>query len=102
MVANTVTKITALEAEAAASLFLSDHLPDRITAGDPHLDAQSCAWRVPVLLAYPIIGPIGEVGEIIVDGQMDEILSYTPVDEMLARARALYDQQRDKIEASVP
>lgn len=38
VVANSIPKITALEAEAAASLFLSDRLPDRLTAGDPRLD----------------------------------------------------------------
>ena len=102
MVANTIPKITALEAEAAASLFLSDHLPDRVTAGDPQLDAQVGVWRVPVLLTYPIIGLVGEVGEILVSGRTEEILSHTPVDEMLARARALYDQHRDAIEAPVP
>ena len=102
MVANTVPKITALEAEAATSLFLSNHLPDRITAGDPQLDVRAGVWRVPVLLAYPVIGSIGEVGEIVVNGQTEEILSHTPVDEMLARARALYDQHRDQIEAPVP
>ena len=74
MVANTVPKITALEAEAAASLFLSDHLPDRLTAGDPRLDSQAGVWHVPVLLAYPIIGSVGEVGEITVSGQTEEII----------------------------
>lgn len=102
MVANTIPKITALEAEAAVSLFLIDNVPDRITAGDPQLDTRASAWRVPVLLAYPVIGSVGEVGEIVVNGQTEEILSYTPIDEMLARARALYDQHRDQIEATVP
>ena len=102
MVTNTVPRITALEAEAAASLFLSDHLPDRITAGNPQLDSQAGVWHVPVLLAYPVIGSVGEVGQITVSGQTEEILSHTPVDEMLARARALYDQYRDQIEAPVP
>lgn len=101
MVANTIPKVTALEAEAAASLFLSDHLPDRITAGDPQLDVNAGVWRVPVLLAYPVIGSVGEVGEIIVSGQTEEILSHTSVDKMLARARALYDQHREQIEAPV-
>ena len=31
-----------------------------------------------------------------------EALSYTSVDEMLARARALYEQHREQIEAPVP
>ena len=100
MSANTILKITALE--AAASLFLSDHLPDRLTAGDPQLGAQTRVWHVPVLLAYPIIGVVGGVGEIIVSGQTEEILSHTPVPEMLARARALYEQHREQVEAPVP
>ena len=102
MIANTIPKITALEAEAAASLFLNDHLPDRLTAGDPQLDARAGIWRVPVLLAYLVIGSVGEVGEITVSGQTEELLSHTPIDEMLARARALYDQHRGQIEAPVP
>jgi len=102
MVANTIPKTTALEAEAAVSLFLSDRLPDRLTAGDPQLDTQAGTWRVPVLLAYPLIGPVGEVGEVVVSNQTGEILSHTPVGEMLARARALYEQHREQIEAPVP
>ena len=102
MVANTILKITALEAEATASLFLGDHLPDRLSAGDPQLDGQAGTWRVPVLLAYPIIGAVGEVGEIVVSGQTEEVISHTPLDEMLARARALYEQHREQIEAPVP
>ncbi|MEJ7708788.1 MAG: hypothetical protein WKF84_02765 [Pyrinomonadaceae bacterium] len=102
MVAKTVPKITALEAEATASLFLSNRLPDRIMVGDPQLDSQVGVWRLPVLLAYPIVGVVGEVGEIIVGGQTEEILSHTPVDEMLARARTLYNHHRDAIEAPVP
>ena len=102
MVANTIPRITALEAEAAASLFLSDRLPDRLTAGDPRLDATTGVWRVPVLLVYPIIGEVGEVGEIIVGGQTEEIISHTPVNEMLARAQSLSEAHRDAIEAPVP
>lgn len=102
MVVNTIPKITALEAEAAASLFLSDRLPDRLTAGDPQLDARAGTWRMPVLLAYPLIGPMGEVGEVIVSGQAEEILTHPPVHEMLARARALSKQHREQIEAPVP
>ena len=66
------------------------------------MNSQAGVWRVPLLLAYPITGSVGEVGEIIVSGQTEEILSHTPVMEMLARARALYEQHRDEIEAPVP
>ena len=65
IVATTVPKIIALGVEAARSRFLSDHLPDHIAAGDLQLDSQAGVWHVPVLLAYPVVG---EVGEIIVSG----------------------------------
>jgi len=52
-------------AQAEANLFLSDHLQDRFMAGQPCLDLAAQVWRVPVLLAYPIIGPVGRTGEVI-------------------------------------
>ena len=56
------------------------------------------AWRVSVVLAYPFIGPIGGVGEVLVSAS-SEIISYTPRDEMMARARELYEHHREAIEA---
>jgi hypothetical protein len=98
---DTVATLTALEVEANASLFLSDHVPDRLTACDPQFDERSETWHVSVVLAYPVTGPIGEVGEIIINDRSGEIISHTPVDEMLSRARALYDEHRDAIEAGI-
>jgi len=102
MATNLVTTITALEAQAAANLFLSDHLPDRFMASRPTLDDNTDVWRVPVLLAYPIMGPVGQTGEILVSLTSDEIVSYTPLEEMKAAARKLYEENRDAIEAPVP
>ena len=102
MATNLMTTITALEAQAAANLFLSDHLPDRFCADDPRLDEAAQVWRVPVLLAYPIIGPVGQTGEILVSTTSEEIVSYTPLDEMRAAANMLIEQHRDAIEAPVP
>lgn len=100
MVANTVPTISALEAQAAANLFLSDHLPDRFLATDPRFEASANRWRVRVVLSYPFVGPVGEVGEIFVSQSSEEIISYTPLDEMRARARRLYEQHRESIEAA--
>jgi hypothetical protein len=102
MVTNVVATITALEAQAAASLFLFDHLPDRFLASSPKLDDAANVWRVPILLTYPIIGPVGQAGEILVNATSEEIISYTPLEEMKATARRLYEENRDAIEASVP
>ena len=100
MVTNVVATITALEAQAAASLFLSDNLGDRFLASSPKLDVAANVWRVPILLAYPIIGPVGQTGEILVNETSEEIISYTPLEEMKATARRLYEENRDAIEAA--
>lgn len=92
--------ITALQAQAEANLFLSDHLPDRFMASDPSLDEDAGVWRVPVLLSYPIIGPVGRTGEILVSATSDEVVSFTPLEEMKAAARILYEQHREAIEAA--
>ena len=91
--------VTALEAQGAANLFLSDHLGDRFLAVRPQLDENGDVWRVPVVLTYAILGPLGEVGEVIVSTGSEEIVTHTPIEEMKERARALYEQHRDEIEA---
>lgn len=99
MTTKTAPTVTALEAQGAANLFLSDHLGDRFLAVRPHLDEGGDVWRVPVVLTYAVIGPVGEVGEVVVSAGGCEIVSHTPVEEMKERARALYEQRRDEIEA---
>lgn len=92
--------LTAFEAEAAASLFLFDHLPDRFCPGSPKLDASADLWHVPVLLSYPFIGPVGEVGEITVSAREEKIISHTPIDEMKTLALKIYEERRADIEAA--
>jgi hypothetical protein len=94
-------KLTDLEAIAAANLFLSDHMPDSYSAGDPAYDDIARMWRVTVLLTHPRAGLVGEVGEIAVNGFSDEIQSHTPFDEMETRARSLYEEHREAIEAAI-
>jgi hypothetical protein len=102
MATTIASTITALQAQAAANLFLSNHLPDRFMAGSPRLDLAAQVWRVPVLLAYPIIGPVGQTGEILVSMTAAEMVSSTPIEEMKVAAHALYAQHRTAIEAPVP
>lgn len=102
MVTATAPTISAFEAMATANGFLLDHLPDRFCAGEPRLDQTSLVWRIPVLLSYAVIGPVGQVGEIIVGTESEEVLSYTPLEEMKAAAWVLIEQNREKIEAPVP
>src|SRR5256885_14422024 len=98
MVANLDPKVTAFEAQAAANGFLLDHLPDRYGAYGPRLESNGQVWCVSVLLTYPFIGSVGEVGEIRVNAFSEEIISFTPLDEMRERARQLYDQNHAAIE----
>jgi hypothetical protein len=100
MVANLVNTITALEAQAEANLFLSDHLPDRFCADDPILDEAANIWHVPVVLAYPFIGPVGQTGEITVSASSGEVISHTSLEDMKAIADKLIKLHRDDIEAA--
>lgn len=95
-----IPALTAFEAESAASLFLFDHLPDRFCPGQPKLDAPANLWHVPVLLSYPFIGPVGEVGEITVSANEEKIISHTPIDEMKTLALKIYEERRADIETA--
>jgi hypothetical protein len=93
-------KVTALQAQATANFFLSDHLPDRFTADQPRLNAVDNVWCVPVVLAYPGVGAVGCVGEICINTLSATVVSYTSLAEMKQVAQALYDAHRDAIEAA--
>ncbi len=100
MIPEVIPQLTAIEAQAAANGFLLDHLPDRYGAYDPRLESNGQVWHLSVLLTYPFIGSIGEVGEIRVSAFSEDIVSFTPLDEMRERARKLYDQNHAAIEAA--
>lgn len=59
-------------------------------------------WYVTVVLTYAVLGPLGKVGEITVSAGSEEVISHTPFMEMKERARSLYDQHREQIEAPLP
>jgi hypothetical protein len=96
----TAPTITAYQAQAEAGGFLNDHMPDRFCAGRPHLDYDAYVWRVPILLSYPVIGPVGQVGEILVSAGNEQVISFTPIEEMKSLALHLYEEHRDAIEAA--
>jgi hypothetical protein len=100
MSTHTPTSVTALAAQAAANQFLSERLPDRFTADQAERDRAGDVWRVPVVLAYPFIGAVGQVGEILVNADTESVVWFTPLDEMRERARLLYEAHRDEIEAA--
>lgn len=91
---------TAFDAEAIAGGYLLDYLPDRFSTGAPRFDKAAGVWRIPVILAYPRIGPVGEVGELTVDDSTKDVISHTPFEEMTTRALAIYEQRCEEIEAA--
>jgi hypothetical protein len=95
-----VFRTSAFEVEAIAGGYLLDYLPDRFSTGAPRFDKAVGVWRIPVILAYPRIGPVGEVGELTVDDLTEEVISHTPFEEMTTRAFAIYEQRCEEIEAA--
>jgi hypothetical protein len=100
MTTKTIPHITALQAQAVANGFLSDHLPDRFTADQACFAPQDDLWHVPVILTYPFVGALGTVGEILVAAQAEVVIAYTPLEEMRHSAQRLYDARRNEIEAA--
>lgn len=90
-----------MKAEVAVNRFLHGRLPDRFCAGEPTRDAGGGDWRVPVILSYPEIGPLGEVGEVKVSAETYEVTAHTGTDEMMERGRGLYEENRELIERPV-
>jgi hypothetical protein len=100
MVANLNPKLTAFEAQAVANGFLLDNLPDHYLAIEPHLEPNHQVWRVSVVLTYPYVGSIGEVGEVRISAFTDQIISFTPLDVMRTKGRQLFDQNHAAIDAA--
>ncbi|WP_019500584.1 hypothetical protein [Pseudanabaena sp. PCC 6802] len=91
-------RVTALEAQAVVNDFLSNCLPDCFTANIAKWADDR--WRVPVILTYPRIGSVGEVGEVQVDAEMAAILSHTPLELIKQKGIDLYKANQDAIEAA--
>jgi hypothetical protein len=96
---HTAPEITAQQAQAIANQLLSDVLGDRFMADFAERATSESLWRVPVILAYPTLGSLGEVGEIYVSTLSEAIVSHTTFDEMKASARSLYQIHQHEIEA---
>ncbi len=100
MVANLNPTLTAFEAQAAANGFLLDNLPDHYLGIEPRLESNHQVWRVSVVLTYPYIGSIGEVGEVRISAFSEQVISFTPLDSMRTKGRQLYEQHHAAIDAA--
>ncbi len=92
--------ISVQQAQAITNLFLSDYMPLRFTADQPHLTQTGDGWEVPIILTYPRIGSLGQVGTVIVSTEIEKILSYTPFEEMKQSGHKLYEINYDAIQTS--
>ncbi len=92
--------ISIQQAQAITNLFLSEHMPDRFTADKPHLTQAGDAWEVPILLTYPRIGSLGEVGKVIVSTEIEEVIEHTPFEKMKQAGLKLYETNYDAIQTN--
>ncbi len=90
------------EAITEANDFILKHLPDRFCAGIPRLlsFAARTIWATPILLSYPEIGPVGEVGFVAVDAELGHVVGWTPFTEIYKAADKIYSAKRAQIEAA--
>jgi hypothetical protein len=57
---------------------------------------------VPVVLAYPGLGVLGELGEVAISAQSGQVVAHTPIEELKQSATILAEKHRDAIEAPLP
>lgn len=86
--------ITDFTAQRKVSKLLLDEAGNLLYGERPSLVAgRRLLWRVPVWLALPTTGPLGQVGTLNVDAQTDEILfTQQQLDDIAARGNALADK----------
>jgi hypothetical protein len=95
-------KIDAETAKRLANRFILENLPDRFCAGRPGFlqFPLRVFWAVPVLLSYPRIGPVEQVGIVTVDTETGSVVGWTPIDEMKKAAEIIYEEEKANIEAA--
>jgi hypothetical protein len=87
-------------AQAIVNDWILNRLPDRFTALEPKRMAAGDIWCVPVGLAYPNIGVIGQVGEVLVSAFSGGVISASRPEEMKVIAMKYYTDREDEIKAA--
>jgi len=84
--------ITDYTAQRKVSKLLLDHVGNLLYGERPSLVAgRRLLWRVPIWLALPTTGPLGQVGTLDVDAQTGEILFTQQIlEEIAERGNALF------------
>lgn len=69
-------QVTASMARRRVSRLVISEIGNLLYGGEPSLSiGERICWRVPVLLAYPDTGPVGQVGTLDVDVETGEVLA---------------------------
>lgn len=69
-------RVTASEARRRVSRLVASEIGNLLYGGEPVLTVgERILWRVPVLLAYPDSGPVGQVGTLDVDVETGAVLT---------------------------
>lgn len=75
--------VTAATARRRVSRLVISEIGNLLYGGEPSLVVgESICWRVPVMLAYPDTGPVGQAGTLDVDVETGQVLAES---EQLAR-----------------
>jgi len=82
--------------------FLVQNAGNLLMAGEPSrmVSPLRAVWIVPVMLSYPGVGAVGQVGVVAVDEETANIVAWTPREEMNRKSEKLYAANRKEIEAT--
>jgi hypothetical protein len=80
-----------VHSDQAARSFLSG-------AAQEHVFPPRRLWVVPVILTYPRVGIVGNVGMVAVDAEQETVVGWTPFPEMGELAKQLYQEKKHEIE----
>jgi hypothetical protein len=92
--------VSAIRAQAVVNDWLLQVLPDRFTADEPKLIAGGDIWCVPVGVAYPRVGMIGQVGEVLISAFSAGIISATRLEHMKSAAIQCYAERESEIQSA--
>ena len=97
-----IPQIDSKRAFLIANQFVLAHLRDRFSVGFPTrvVFPTRSIWAAPVVLTYPKLGIVGEVGIVAIDTELGNVVGWTPLEEMESTAKELYEGKKREVEAA--
>jgi hypothetical protein len=88
--------IDAETAKLTATEYCLFHFPTLYTAGTPSLASQcdGVRWTVPIVLATPARGLLGQVGELHIDARSGQVIGSTDRSAVIAAGEQLYHRKK--------